>query len=85
MKELEKNPNVFRVTEQTITYHPNFKIKAVREYLKGKSPSQIFVERGFNLDVIGKACLEKIISMENKSTMNRRIGFIKDNSRKNKY
>ena len=38
MKELEKNPNVIRVTEQTITYHPDFKVKAVLKILQGKVP-----------------------------------------------
>jgi transposase len=54
MKELEMNPNVTRVTKQAITYNPEFKVKVVRENLKGKSPAQIFVEHGFDLDIIGK-------------------------------
>lgn len=54
MKELERNPNVIQVTNQAITYHPDFKIKAVQDSLNGKSPIQIFVEHGFDLDIIGK-------------------------------
>lgn len=54
IKELEKNPNVIRVSKQNITYSPEFKVKAVHENLKGKNPTQIFVEHGFNLDIIGK-------------------------------
>jgi transposase len=54
IKELEKNPNVIRVSKQTITYSPEFKVKAVLENLKGSNPAQIFVEHGFNLDIIGK-------------------------------
>lgn len=54
MKELEKNPNVARVSDRSISYHSAFKIKAVKEYHAGKTPSQIFIENGFNLDVIGK-------------------------------
>jgi hypothetical protein len=54
MKELEKNPNVTHVSERSISYHPSFKVKAVQEYQSGKIPSQIFIENGFNLDVIGK-------------------------------
>ncbi|WP_133058666.1 hypothetical protein [Halalkalibacter urbisdiaboli] len=54
MKELEKNPNVARVFDRSISYHSAFKIKAVKEYYAGKTPSQIFIENGFNLDVIGK-------------------------------
>lgn len=54
IKALEKNPNVIRVTEQSITYNPEFKVKAVRETLTGKPPAQIFLEHGFNLDIVGK-------------------------------
>jgi transposase len=54
VKVLEKNPNVIRVTKQTITYSPDFKIKAVLENIQGKNPAQVFVDHGFDLDVIGK-------------------------------
>jgi transposase len=54
MKALEKNPNVIKVTEQSITYNPEFKVKAVRENHTGKPPAQIFVEHGFDLDIVGK-------------------------------
>jgi transposase len=54
IQELEKNPNVISVRDHTITYHPNFKVKAVHENLRGKSPAQIFEEHGFNLDIVGK-------------------------------
>lgn len=59
MNELEKNPNVIRVTQKTITYKPEFKVKAVLENLKGKNPTQIFVEHGFDLDIIGKGLPRK--------------------------
>jgi transposase len=54
MIDLEKNPNVLRVTEQAITYHPDFKVKAVLENIKGESPARIFMDHGFDLDIIGK-------------------------------
>jgi transposase len=63
IKEIEKNPNVLNVSERAITYHPDFKVRAVNEYQKGKIPSQIFIESGFNLEVIGKEqpkrCLQR--------------------------
>jgi transposase len=63
MKELEKNPNVLRVSERAISYNSDFKVKAVMEYKSGKIPSQIFIENGFNLEVIGKnqpkRCLQR--------------------------
>ena len=54
MIELEKNPNVLRVNEQAITYHPDFKVKAVLKNIKGESPARIFMDHGFDLDIIGK-------------------------------
>ena len=59
MIELEKNPNVLRVTEQAITYHPDFKVKAVLENIKGESPARIFMDHGFDLDIIGKGLPRK--------------------------
>ena len=54
IKELEKNPNVLRVSEHFISYDLNFKIKAVLEYHKGKIPSQIFIEYGFKFEIVVK-------------------------------
>jgi transposase len=63
IKELEKNPNVLRVSERAVSYNSDFKVKAVLEYKSGKTPSQIFIENGFNLEVIGKKqpkrCLQR--------------------------
>jgi transposase len=54
IKELEKNPNVLSASERSISYSPEFKLKAVTDYKSGKIPSQIFIEQGFDLDLIGK-------------------------------
>ncbi|MCA1024450.1 IS3 family transposase [Halobacillus litoralis] len=54
MKQLEANPNVIRVSDRSITYHPHFKKVAIREYQNGKFPTQIFEEHGFDLSVVGK-------------------------------
>jgi hypothetical protein len=50
---LLRNPNVEKVTDRYISYHPDFKIRAVKEYLSGKKPRQIFIDNGFNLQLIG--------------------------------
>ncbi len=54
IKELEKNPNISSVSDRSISYSPEFKMKAVTEYKSGKTPSQIFIEHGFDLEMIGK-------------------------------
>lgn len=55
MEMLERNPNVDKVSDRSITYNPNFKIKAVKENARGKGPQQIFLEHGFDLSVIGSS------------------------------
>ncbi|AJH03179.1 hypothetical protein P4493_29470 [Bacillus thuringiensis] len=63
MKQLEKNKNVLKASERSISYCPDFKIRAVKENQQGKGHSQIFSENGFNLAVIGekkpKQCLKR--------------------------
>lgn len=54
IKELEKNPNVQSASERSISYRADFKLKAIMDYKSGKLPSQIFIEQGFDLDMIGK-------------------------------
>ena len=60
---LEANQHIKHVTESTISYEPDFKLNAVLENRKGKSPIQIFIENGFDLEIIGsmtpKRCLER--------------------------
>lgn len=50
-----QNRNVLKVGETQITYCPDFKIRAVRANLvEGKTPVSIFLEAGFDLDLIGR-------------------------------
>lgn len=51
---LIRNPNVKKVSRKAIIYSPDFKIHAVKEYLYGKSPMMIFIEAGFNIEMIGR-------------------------------
>lgn len=41
------------VSDRAIQYTSEFKIRAVKENLDGKGPAQIFIEAGFDLDIIG--------------------------------
>ena len=56
---LQKNPNVQRVSERSITYTDAFKNKFMDEYLIGKLPRQIFIENGFDVDIIGMKRIEQ--------------------------
>jgi transposase len=53
MKLLEQNPNVQHVSDRSISYKPEFKVEAIKENSNGKGPAQIFIEHGFDLEVIG--------------------------------
>lgn len=54
INELLANPNVLRCSEKSITYHPDFKVKATMQYQDGLSARTIFQQAGFNLNVIGR-------------------------------
>ena len=60
---LEANPNVASVSDRAIQYTAEFKMKAVKENSAGKGPTQIFIENGFDLEIIGskkaKSSLER--------------------------
>jgi hypothetical protein len=63
IKILESNPNVLHVREKAITYTPSFKLFAVKSNASGKTPTQIFLEAGFDVILIGtkkpKECLKR--------------------------
>lgn len=50
---LKRNPNVKKVTSKSITYTLEFKLDFMHEYNGGKLPRQIFIEHGFDIDLIG--------------------------------
>lgn len=62
-KQLEKNPNIDHVSDRSISYKPEFKVKAVEDNLAGKGPLDIFIEHGFDVNIIGsekpKQCLKR--------------------------
>ncbi len=49
INQLEENPNIASVSERSIQYTTEFKVRAVRENMEGKGPQQIFTEAGFDL------------------------------------
>jgi hypothetical protein len=52
-RQIEANPHVASVSDRSIQYTADFKVKAVQENLIGKGPAQIFREAGFDLEIIG--------------------------------
>ena len=64
IEELEKNENVSKCSERSISYSQNFKKSAVRLYdTQGLTSSEIFRQAGFNLNMVGrktpKECLKR--------------------------
>ncbi|WP_342663424.1 HTH domain-containing protein, partial [Paenibacillus harenae] len=63
IKILESNPNVVHVSEKAITYSPEFKRYAVKAYMSGITPMQIFTDGGFETTIVGtrnpRASLER--------------------------
>lgn len=62
IEELLCNQHVTKCSEKAITYAPNFKVWAVRQYHEeGNTANEIFREAGFDMSVIGsytpKECL----------------------------
>jgi len=53
IKNLKANKYVKNVSHKAITYTDDFKLHFLSEYEKGVTPSCIFAEAGFDLDVIG--------------------------------
>lgn len=62
-RDLEKNPNVLKVTQSNVAYTPEFKVRALRLREEGQTPSQIFKDAGINLSLFGedyaKKCLQR--------------------------
>lgn len=51
--EISKNPNVKHVSNKGITYQASFKEYFIEAYEKGKTPREIFMESGFDIEIIG--------------------------------
>lgn len=54
MEKLSQNANVRKVSERSIAYDKNFKLRAVERYGEGFPATDIFREAGFDLLAIGR-------------------------------
>lgn len=59
IQQLRMNENVLRVSEKAITYTDKFKQMFIEEYLGGKLPRDIFIENGFDVNMIGIKRIEQ--------------------------
>ena len=56
---LKRNPNVVKVTENSVVYTNKFKEHFIEEYALGKKPTTIFVEAGFDAGILGSKRIER--------------------------
>ncbi len=59
--ELLKSTAIEKVANSSATYSKEFKVFAVGEYFSGKTPMQIFVEAGINVDILGREQPERCL------------------------
>lgn len=55
VENLKRNPHVDKVSNKAINYTENFREHFYNELNKGKIPTQIFREAGFEVNVIGQS------------------------------
>lgn len=72
--ELRKNPYVDNVSVKAITYSEEFKDHFLVEYERGKIPSQIFKEAGFDPQILGQMRIDNFTKRVKKMN-NRPVGF----------
>lgn len=53
---------IVNVANSSATYSKEFKLFAVGEYLTGKTPMQIFIEAGINVNILGREQPHKCLS-----------------------
>jgi len=78
IEQLEQNPSVERCSPKSITYHPDFKAKALDAYVRDyRSVREIFESAGFDLGVIGKNTPKECISRWKKNGITGKRGGVK--------
>ena len=79
-EELLKSEAIEKVANSSATYSKEFKVFAVGEYMTGKTPMQIFIEAGIDVNILGreqpKRCLERWNKIHAKYGPN---GLLQDN------
>lgn len=53
-EELLKSEAIEKVANSSVTYSKEFKVYAVGEYITGKTPLQIFVDAGIDVNILGR-------------------------------
>ena len=76
VETLRQNPNIKQVSRKAITYTKAFKEHFITENDKGKLSKQIFIEAGFDVEVIGMSRIQS--SGKRWRKQNQRLEGLKD-------
>lgn len=74
--ELSKNANVKHVSIKGITYQESFKEHFIEAYANGKTAQEIFIEAGFDIEILGNARVKS--SSSRWRTQSKRLEGLKD-------
>lgn len=58
VNKLKEHPYVAKATEWTVSFKSDFKKMAYNEYYNGKSMRQIFIDAGFDVEILGDKRLQ---------------------------
>lgn len=61
IKQLEKNPYVFKVTKHKLYYTAKFKEDFWISYQAGNSPRKILTDFGFDIDIFGQKQIDSLV------------------------
>ena len=61
IKQLEKNPYVFKVTKHKLYYTAKFKEDFWISYQAGNSPRKILIDFGFDIDIFGQKQIDSLV------------------------
>jgi len=78
IEQLEQNPNVVSCSPKSISYHPDFKAKALHASMKDyRNSREIFESAGFDLKIIGNDVPHQCISRWKKNGITGKRGGVK--------
>ena len=61
IKQLERNPYVFKVTKHKLYYTAKFKEDFWLSYQAGNSPRKILIDFGFDIDIFGQKQIDSLV------------------------
>jgi len=83
IETLNKNKNVKRVSNKSITYSDDFKLQFIADYENGMNPGAIFAKAGFDVEMLGKYRIQKASDRWRKAYKDHGVSGLQDTRRLN--